>query len=206
MVTDAYNFPGSAFPATVGGNGTPDDYAAYAFRMFLGGKGLLAYNPLLILAFVGAVRVALNRGSALRVQAALTALGFIALCVYLATQTGNYGGTAYGERWFIVAIPILFSFIFSVPPLNSASRTPALRRPHAIPRDSKTLSGASGAAERERGARKNAWYLLLVPLLALSIISSLQGSQAPWQDWLPPLQMTRDVTKFPYLGFRWNLR
>jgi len=172
-VTDAYNFPGSAFPATVGGNGTPDDYAAYAFRMFLGGKGLFAYNPLLIFAFVGALTVAFNRASALRVPAALTALGFIALCVYLATQTGNYGGTAYGERWFVVAIPILFSFIFFAPPLNARTR-------------------------------QSAWYILFVPLLALSIISSLQGAQTPWQDWLPPLQMTRDVSKFPYLGFKWN--
>ena len=143
--------------------------------MFLGGKGLFAYNPLLIFAFVGAVRVAWQRTSALRMPAIATVLGFIFLCVYLATQTGNYGGTAYGERWFVVAIPILFPFIFLVPPLNA-------------------------------GTWKNAWYLLFVPLLALSIISSLQGAHAPWQDWLPPLQMTRDVSRFPYLGFRWNFQ
>lgn len=173
-VTEAYNFPGSAFPAAVGGNGTPDDYAAYAFRMFLGGKGLFAYNPLLIFAFIGALAVGLNRSSPLRTEAIVTAIGFAFLCVYLATQTGNYGGTAYGERWFVVAIPILFSFIFFVPPLNAPTW-------------------------------KNPWYFLFVPLLAFSIVSSFQGAQAPWQDWLPPLQMTRDVTKFPYFGFRWNL-
>lgn len=174
-VTNAYNYPGSAFPNTIAGNGTPDDYPAYAFRMFLGGKGLFAYNPLLIFALVGAVRVAFDRADALRGQAVATVLGFVFLCVYLATQTGNYGGTAYGERWFVVAIPVLFSFIFFAPPLN-------------------------------RATWQSAWWLLFVPLLALSIVSSLQGSLAPWQDWLPPLQMTRDVSKFPYLGFRWNLR
>ncbi len=174
-VADAYNYPGSAFPASIAGNGTPDDYAAYAFRMFLGGKGLFAYNPLLIIAFMGAIAAALNRASAVRVEALVTAAGFVFLCLYLATQTGNYGGTAYGERWFIVAVPILFSFIFFVRPLNAQTW-------------------------------KSAAWIWFAPLLALSIVSSLQGAQAPWQDWLPPLQMTRDVTKIPYLGFRWNLK
>ncbi len=175
IVTDAYNYPGSAFPASIAGNGTPDDYAAYAFRMFLGGKGLFAYNPLLLFAFVGAVGVALNRQHPLRVEGFFTVLGFIALCLYLATNTGNYGGTSYGERWFIVSIPILFSFIFFVAPLKAATW-------------------------------KNIAWLVFLPLLALSIFSSLQGSQAPWQDFLPPLQMTRDVNHFPIFGFRWNVK
>lgn len=174
-VTDAYNYPGSEFPASIAGNGTPDDYAAYAFRMFLGGKGLFAYNPLLLFAFVGAVGVALSRRHPLRVEGAITVLGFIALCIYLATNTGNYGGTSYGERWFIVSIPILLSFFFFVPPLNAANW-------------------------------KSAAWILFLPLLALSIVSSLQGAQAPWKDFLPALQMTRNVNRFPFLGFRWNLK
>lgn len=174
-VTDAYNYPGSAFPASIAGNGTPDDYAAYAFRMFLGGKGLFAYNPLLLFAFVGAVGVALNLKHPLRIEGAITALGFIALCFYLATNTGNYGGTSYGERWFIVAVPILFSFIFFVPPLNGSGW-------------------------------KNAAWILFLPMLVLSIFSSLQGSQAPWKDFLPPVQMTRDVNHFPIFGFKLNFK
>lgn len=174
-VTDAYNYPGSAFPASIAGNGTPDDYAAYTFRMFLGGKGLFAYNPLLLLAFVGAVGVALNRQHPLRIEGATSALGFVALCIYLATNTGNYGGTSYGERWFIVAVPILFSFIFFVPPLNGSGW-------------------------------KNVAWILFLPMLVLSIFSSLQGSQAPWQDVLPPLQMTRDVNHFPIFGFKLNFK
>ncbi len=172
-VTNGYAYPGSAFPATFAGNGTPDDYAAYAFRMFLGGKGLFAFNPLLLLAFAGAVRVALTRRHPLRLEAVSVALGFIFLCAYLATQTGNYGGQAYGERWFIPAIPLVGAFIFFAPPLDG----------------------------------KHPWlWLAFAPLLIISAISSWQGAQAPWQDHLPVLQMTRDVNKFPYLGFRWNLR
>ncbi len=173
LITNGYNYPGSEFPAAVGGNGTPDDYVAYAFRMFLGGKGLFAYNPLLLLGLAGAIYVALQRGHPLRIEGLFTSLGFVLLCLYLATNTGNLGGTGYGERWFVVAIPTLLAFLFFVPPLNAATW-------------------------------KNAAWVLFVLLLALSIYSSLQGAQAPWQDWLPPLQMTRSA-QFPVFGFRWNV-
>ncbi|MBI4788586.1 MAG: hypothetical protein HY782_16260 [Chloroflexi bacterium] len=174
FLPEGYNYPGAAAAVTVGGLGTPDDYAAYAFRMFLGGKGLFAYNPLLLFAVAGATVVALNRKHTLWIEGIATAANFVVWSLFLATQTGNYGGTAYGERWFIVAIPILFSFIFFVPPLSAASW-------------------------------KNAAWLLFLPLLALSIFSGLQGAQAPWQDWLPPLQVTRS-NQFPIFGFRWNVK
>ncbi|MCL4490210.1 MAG: hypothetical protein M1570_19075 [Chloroflexi bacterium] len=172
MITNGYNYPGSAFPATFGGNGTPDDYAAYAFRMFLGGKGLFAYNPLLLLAIAGALVVALNRRHPLWIEGVFSAAGFLLLCAYLATETGNYGGTGYGERWFIVAIPLLYAFLFFIPPLNAETA-------------------------------KSAAWVVFVPFLALSVVSALQGSQAPWHDWLPPLQVTRQA-QFPIFGFKWN--
>lgn len=175
MITNGYNYPGSEFPATFAGNGTPDDYAAYAFRMFLGGKGLFAFNPLLLFAFAGAAVTTINAKHRLRVEAFFIVVGFVALCIYLATNTGNYGGTAYGERWFIPAIPLLFSFIFFAPPLSATT------------------------------GKSFAWGLF-VPVLALSVFSSLQGAQAPWREALPPLQMTRDVNHFPFFGFKWNGR
>ena len=70
MIPEGYDYPGSAFPAVIGGNaGRPDDYGRYAFRMFLGGKGLFAYNPLLLFALIGAISVALSRAHPLRVEA-----------------------------------------------------------------------------------------------------------------------------------------
>jgi hypothetical protein len=174
MITSGYDYPGSEFPATFAGNASPDDYVAYAFRMFLGGKGLLAFNPLLIFALAGAVGVALKRDHPLRAEGAITLAGFVLLCLYLATNTGNQSGMGYGDRWYIVAIPILFSFALFAPPLNAATW-------------------------------KNAAWALFVPLLAISAISALQGAQAPWQDALPPLQMTRS-DQFPVLGFKWNLK
>jgi hypothetical protein len=122
MITNGYDYAGSAFPATFGGNGTPDDYAAYAFRMFLGGQGLFAYNPLLLLAIVGSIAIILTRGHELRVEASFILAGFFLLALYLALFTGNLGGVAYGERWYVAAIPVLFSFIFFAPPLGTATR------------------------------------------------------------------------------------
>jgi hypothetical protein len=175
LIPEGYDYPGSAFPAVFGGNaGYPDDYARYAFRMFLGGKGLFAYNPLLLFALIGAVMVALSRKHPLRVEAFFAAASFVALSFYLALGTGNFGGTSYGERWFVPGIPILFAFIFFAPPLNAR-------------------------------AWKSAAWILFAPALALSIFSTLQGAQAPWQDWLPPLQMTR-ADQFPIFGFKWNVQ
>jgi hypothetical protein len=202
LIPEGYAYPGSEFPAIIGGNaGTPDDYVAYAFRMFLGGKGLFAYNPLLIFAFIGALRVAFTRTNFLRIEGAWIAFGFSALCVYLATGTGNFGGNAYGERWFIPAIPVLFAFIFCAPPLSeirnwkldvgSNSTRQAVQRPTST-QSVQHLTVIAG-------------WLLLIAALALSIFSSLQGAQAPWQDILPPLQMTRS-SQFPIFGFRWNVR
>jgi hypothetical protein len=173
LLTSAYSYPGSAFPATVGGNGTPDDYVAYSFRMFLGAQGLFAFNPLLLFALFGAVGVALRPRHPLRVAAIFTILGFGLLCIYLAVGTGNLGGVAYGERWFVNAIPVLFSFLLFAPPLSGAKW------------------------------RYAAWVLFL-PLLALSVFSSLQGAQHPWLYTPPPLQLTRKA-QFPIIGFKWNL-
>lgn len=191
LITDGYNYPGSAFPATIGGNGTPDDYAAYAFRMFLGGQGLFAFNPLLLFALAGAIAVALNRQQPLWIEALFTTLGFVLLSLYLAVGTGNFGGTAYGERWFIPAIPVLFSFIFFAPPLDASTSLEA-----ASPR--------KGSLDWRSAFWKNAAWILFAPLLALSIFSSLQGAQNPWVYWPPPLQMTRNPNQFPIFGFKWN--
>jgi len=35
------------------------------------------------------------------------ALGFVILTFYYLFKTNNYGGEAYGFRWFIVAMPVL---------------------------------------------------------------------------------------------------
>jgi len=119
LIVNGYNYPGSPFPATIAGNGTPDSYGWYAFHMLVGNYGLFAFNPLLLMALVGAIVVAGMRAHPLRVEASAVALGFVALSVFLVTHTSNYGGRAYGERWFMTAIPLLMLFGVFLPPLNA---------------------------------------------------------------------------------------
>jgi hypothetical protein len=136
----------------------------------------------------------------LRIEGAWIAFGFSALCVYLATGTGNFGGNAYGERWFIPAIPVLFAFIFFAPFLEirnwklEIGNTPSHQ----------AIQPPTSTQSVQRLITTMVW-ILFASALALSIFSSLQGAQAPWQDILPPLQMTRS-SQFPIFGFRWNVR
>lgn len=177
LIPSGYAYEGSAFPATIGGNGTPDDVPQYAFKMFVGAQGLFAYNPLLFFALAGCIIVAITRTHSLRVEAIVIGLASLALGFYLATRTGNLGGNAYGERYFVNALPIVMAFIFFAPPLKNF---------------------------QNRFARA-----LTIPLFAIalgiSVFSSYQGAQHPWQYVPPPAHPTRNA-ETGALGWKWEAR
>jgi hypothetical protein len=178
MIPSGYDYEGSIFPATVGGNGTPDNLPQYAFRMFLGAQGLYAYNPILIFALAGMLIVALHQGHALRIFAIVLGLAFLALSIYLATRTGNFGGEAYGERWFVQAIPLLMAFVFFAPPLAQVQGQAVV------------------------------WWLtvpLFAVALAVSVFSTYQGISAPWRYIPPPAHPTRDAATGAF-GWKWETR
>lgn len=176
MIPGGYDYPGSVFPATVGGNGTPDDLPQYAFKMFLGAQGLFAYNPVLIFALVGMVIVALKRDHPLRKEALVLGAASVALGIYLATRTGNLGGVAYGERWFVHAVPLVMAFLIFVPPLTVQSKP--IWRWVTLP-----LFGIA---------------------LAASLFSSYQGALAPWNYVPPPAHISRDPATGA-IGWRWRV-
>ncbi|MCC7161945.1 MAG: hypothetical protein IT331_05605 [Anaerolineae bacterium] len=178
LIPSGYAYEGSVFPPTIGGNGTPDDLPQYAFKMFFGAQGLYFYNPILFFALAGLVIVAFTAGHNLRMDAIIIGLGFVALSVYLATRTGNLGGNAYGERWFVQAIPLLMAFVYFAPPLTDF---PSLKivRWVTIP-------------------------LFAIALLA-SIFSTYQGARNPWRYVAPPGHPTRDSVTGA-IGWRWEVR
>lgn len=178
LIPGGYAFPGSVFPATVGGNGTPDDLPQYAFKMFLGAQGLFAYNPLLFFGLAGIVIAALTRSNPLRREAIVFGLAVIALGVYLATRTGNLGGEAYGERWYVQAVPIVMAFSVFCPPLARVPKYPWVR-----------------------------WLTvpLFGVLLLVSVYSSYQGSRNPWRFVPPPYQLSRNP-QTGVIGWRSNVR
>ncbi len=118
LIPGAFDYPGSVWQSNLAGLGASNNLYAYAFRMFIGAQGVFAYNPLLLFALAGAVVVSLRAGHPLRIAALATLASFLALSVYLALNTGNYGGEAYGIRFVVPAIPILFAFILFIPPLS----------------------------------------------------------------------------------------
>lgn len=96
--------------------GQPDDLAQYAFKMFVGAQGLFAYNPILGFGIAGVIRASVRNSRGLRVEASAIGTAALLMGLYLATRTGNLGGVAYGERYFVNAIPLVMAFVYFAPP------------------------------------------------------------------------------------------
>ena len=79
----------------------------YLFHMTFGRCGLFSLFPILLAGVVGTVMALRNRETFCRKAILLGALGFAILTAYYVRGTNNYGGEAYGFRWYIVAAPIL---------------------------------------------------------------------------------------------------
>ncbi|MGB8645610.1 MAG: hypothetical protein WCF84_10255 [Anaerolineae bacterium] len=128
LVAGGYDYPGAAAATSAAGLSSSDNLYNYAFRIFVGAQGVFAYNPLLLFALAGAVRVAVQPRRPLHAAAVATLVSFVVLGVYLALNTGNYGGEAYGLRFFVPVIPIAMAFILFVPPLSGITwrSSPAL--------------------------------------------------------------------------------
>jgi hypothetical protein len=103
--------------------------AVYVFGATFGASGLFSHHPLLLLcAGAGLALPFLRRrdGPPELAPGLLTAvaLGSVGVLLYYLFQSNNYGGSAFGMRWFAVFAPswLLFAGVAAV-------RSPALRRP-----------------------------------------------------------------------------
>jgi len=119
MFTQGYNYPGSRFLQTIAGNRKPDNYLMYGFRLLFGDHGLFAFTPTLLWAVVAWVRVSSNSAAPSvgklrlrqRVLAAPVGLAVGLFTLYFVLFTDNFGGAAYGARWYTVFVPLLFFFV-----------------------------------------------------------------------------------------------
>jgi hypothetical protein len=180
MYPNAYKYPGSRLANTVAGNRPSDTPGLYAFQMLVGNHGLLAYSPILLLGLAGVVAVIRNRQHPLWMEACVTAASAIGLIGYLVTNTYNFGGTAYGQRWLLVLVPNLMLFgAFALP-----------------------SAGLKGRARVRWGAT----VLLLVAAAGLSLGSAFQGALRPWHFTQPPLYLTYNPEEPPFVGmeFSWK--
>ena len=107
----AYDFAGTVLNTTVGG--TNGFYSLqfgmrYAYDMFVGQRGVFSFTPMLIFAIIGMIVAFKRRRQRGLILAVLgSSLVFAA---YLILRTDNFGGLAWGTRWFVPLVPLWWYF------------------------------------------------------------------------------------------------
>ncbi|MFN8598615.1 MAG: hypothetical protein U0559_20820 [Anaerolineae bacterium] len=148
----AYDFIGTVLNPTVGGtNGfySLEFGVNYAYNLLIGERGLMAFTPVLIFGLIGAL-VAL-RDKQRRGLTWAVLIGCALFAAYLIARTDNYGGEAWGSRWFVPLIPLLWWYL----------------------RDAWVVA----RADRWRYV----WRGLIVLALLVSFLTALAGLQDAWR-------------------------
>jgi hypothetical protein len=189
MYTPGYDYPGSRFPQTLAGNRSPDNIMSYGLRLLFGDHGFFALNPVLLWAVVALVwvlrstpsveshlppalvtagasdhaqvQVGWHDTSRLRGAAALVGFTSSLFALYFILFTDNFGGTAYGPRWYTVFIPLLFLFA-------------------AAQWRNQVLSEKPGFWTKR---------FLFLMLVIISFVNSYQGALNPWREAIPLLRL-----------------
>jgi hypothetical protein len=104
---EAYLYEGSYWRNPQCMDALNEPKGTYLFHMLIGRHGLFSLFPVLGIGLAGALVAIKRKDTAWRgwILGALAA--FFMLTVYYLKKTNNYGGEAYGFRWFIGAMPIL---------------------------------------------------------------------------------------------------
>ena len=104
---EAYLYEGSYWRNPQGIDALNEPKGTYLFHMILGRSGLFSLYPVLLVGVAATLRALLRKEFAYRGHVLVGALGFLILTAYYLLKTNNYGGEAYGFRWYIVAMPVL---------------------------------------------------------------------------------------------------
>ena len=157
----AYDFVGTVLNTTVGGtNGfySVDFGLRYTYDLFIGQRGLFSFTPMLIFAFVGigvAIQQRQPRGLTLTVL-----LGSLVFAAYLILRTDNFGGLAWGTRWFVPLVPLWWYF-------------------------ARDAYGAMGNKPRALVA----WRVLFWIAVLVSFLTATQGLHDAWQEAIPLIRL-----------------
>jgi len=108
LVAGAYDFPGNIHSGGMAGIQRPESLWRYWYEMLIGGRGLFSYMPALLL-----IVPALRRRRQLQKECGwcFFAAAAAACVIFYGTMTGDYGGWAYGFRFLIPIIPLLWLWI-----------------------------------------------------------------------------------------------
>lgn len=134
MHADAFRYPLSPFLVMsltgVESEGRAGEQALYAWRALFGQSGLFSNHPILLLCVVAGLALPLRRRRPVAkartaeppgLLAAVAGLS-LAIAAYYVTQSRNFGGSAFGMRWFTVFAPLLV--LFGAAWIGRAERAP----------------------------------------------------------------------------------
>ena len=157
----AYDFVGTVLNTTMGGtNGfySLEFGARYTYDMFVGQRGLFSFTPMLIFAFIGmfvALKQRRQRGLSVAVLG-----GSLVFAAYLILRTDNFGGLAWGTRWFVPLVPLWWYFAYD----------------------------AYGVM-RNKPRASLIWRLLFWAAVLVSFLTAAQGLHDAWREAVPLIRL-----------------
>lgn len=107
MHKSMYFYEGSYWRYPIGVDALHEPKGTYLFHMTFGRKGIFSLYPILLIGAAGFLGALTLPGVRQRGAILAGGVGTIILGAYYVLTTNNYGGAAYGFRWFIVAMPVL---------------------------------------------------------------------------------------------------
>ncbi len=118
MHPEYWDYPGSDFSASTltGVSLNLSGLTTYTFHLLFGYRGMFLFFPVLLFACIyllGSLRVQKERLYSLSI---LT--GSVAVILYYALFSDNFGGWSYGVRWFVPLIPILMTGLYRAGKIN----------------------------------------------------------------------------------------
>ena len=164
----AYDFVGTVLNTTVGG--TSGFYSLefglrYTYDMFVGQRGLVSFTPMLIFAFID-MGVAFRQRRQRGLNAAVLG-GSLVFAAYLILRTDNFGGLAWGTRWFVPLVPLWWYFSHDAYGVPRGGCAPLLNRPRA----------------------STVWRLLFWIAVLVSFLTAAQGLHDAWREALPLIRL-----------------
>ncbi len=107
MNKDLYLFENSYWRNPRNVDALNEPRGTYLFHMTFGRAGLFALYPITLLGLLAGASATARRDPLFRPLLVIGLAGFVAVTAYYALSTNNYGGMAFGFRWYIIAMPVL---------------------------------------------------------------------------------------------------
>ena len=107
MRNDIYLYEASYWRSPLFVDALNEPKTLYSFHMTFGRSGIFLLFPILSLGLIAAGCALIKPNTLFRGPILSGAVAFLILAAYYVLKTNNYGGEAYGFRWFIGAMPVL---------------------------------------------------------------------------------------------------